>query len=390
MLIVIVVVVTSILVIEAETARHLEVVNDRLKTLVDKCTIEVYDHACVDRAQYSDGTQNALHPSVVAVSEVPGTTIWINEWMAPGHMEYDLQFLEVLHSTDVDRIILQRAPCFRPDFCEGITYWNSFFKGIYTAALLSAKRDIPVYFRFHPHEPAWQPHMLSRGDIIGDPSTYPNISVTPTICFNKLIRRAYSGNCYAPCNGNLGLCFAKALTPDTATKFKAGAYSLLTVSPSSISLLDAPKDRKKIITLAHRSGIKRGMADPQKLAEAIKSHYASNDNIVVRLHDTRNSSVTYLEQVELMATSEVVLCTHGAFVGNIVYMRDNSLLLELSGSYDNYLNALPFEELAKVFKVKRVTTTIADLKSQEKVNYVISDEETSAILQIIGSYLSGS
>jgi hypothetical protein len=359
-----------------------------LNQLKDACTIEIYDHVCVNRATESNGAQNTLNNNNRGEPEVPGTTYWINEWMAPGHMSYDLQFLQVLHVASIDRIVLQRAPCFRKDFCEGVTYWNSFFKGIYSAAVLSTNRDVPVYLRMYPSESAWKPHMLTREDILGDPSKYPDIAAKPTVCFERLIRKSYNTGCAAKCNGMMATCFSAAVTKEVASKFKQSAYKL--VSPEiivPISMKDYPKFLR-IITIAHRSGIARGMANPEGLYNAVKNHFAGRSDVLVRLFNTRNSSVTYQEQIKLMATSDVVICSHGAFVGNVIYMRDDSLLVELSGNYDNIFNALPFEKLASLFSVKRVTATISGLVNQDTVNYAITEEETNTILRLVAEYLA--
>lgn len=42
---------------------------------------------------------------------VKGTTMWVHEWMQIGHAQYDVEVIQVLATTPVDRIVLQRAPC---------------------------------------------------------------------------------------------------------------------------------------------------------------------------------------------------------------------------------------------------------------------------------------
>lgn len=48
-----------------------------------------------------------------------GTTIWINEWMAVGHVMYDLAHIQVFESMKVDRIVLQRSACYE-SLCHGV------------------------------------------------------------------------------------------------------------------------------------------------------------------------------------------------------------------------------------------------------------------------------
>jgi len=60
---------------------------------------------------------------------IQGTTLWVNEHMAVGHLYYDIYGMQVMAMTRVDRIVLQRAPCVNADLCTGIGTWESFYKG---------------------------------------------------------------------------------------------------------------------------------------------------------------------------------------------------------------------------------------------------------------------
>ena len=110
--------------------------------------------------------------------------------------------LQVLHTTEVNRIVLQRAPCARKDFCEGVGTWNGFFRGMYFSMLESAKKThVPVYVRFYENETTWQPKLHPDGTIAmaiaahsnsssSSPSMLlPNIPVREVICFDRVIRR---------------------------------------------------------------------------------------------------------------------------------------------------------------------------------------------------------
>ena len=59
-----------------------------------------------------------------------GSTYWINEFLAVGHVMYEIQLLQVLHKVHVDRIVLQRAPCATHDLCRGPSTYRSWYKGI--------------------------------------------------------------------------------------------------------------------------------------------------------------------------------------------------------------------------------------------------------------------
>lgn len=55
----------------------------------------------------------------------------------------------MLHSTRIDRIVLQRAPCINYDLCAGIGTFESFYRGYFTAALEAAGHGgIPIHVRW--------------------------------------------------------------------------------------------------------------------------------------------------------------------------------------------------------------------------------------------------
>ena len=120
--------------------------------------------------------------------------------------------LQVLHTTEVSRIVLQRAPCARKDFCEGVGTWNGFFRGMYFSMLESAKKThVPVYVRFYENETSWQPKLHPDGLIAtqsnsnsnsgsgSSPSLpLPAIPVREVTCFDRVIRRFSPPNPLSP------------------------------------------------------------------------------------------------------------------------------------------------------------------------------------------------
>lgn len=120
----------------------------------------------------------------------------------PLSCRFDIPILQVLHTTEVNRIVLQRAPCARKDFCEGVGTWNGFFRGMYFSMLESAKKThVPVYVRFHENESTWQPKLHPDGTIAmtiaaqsnssgKSSSLLPTIPVREVICFDRVIRRS--------------------------------------------------------------------------------------------------------------------------------------------------------------------------------------------------------
>ena len=86
-----------------------------------------------------------------------GTTFWVNEHMNVGHVMYDIALIQVLQSTNVDRIILQRAPCMNMNLCAGIGTFETFFKGFYIAMLEAANITAPIFVRW-----TWQVNFSKR------------------------------------------------------------------------------------------------------------------------------------------------------------------------------------------------------------------------------------
>ena len=84
-----------------------------------------------------------------------GTTFWVNEHMNVGHVMYDIALMQVLQSTTVDRIVLQRAPCMNMNLCSGLGTFETFFKGMYIAMMEAAQiqTPIPIFVRW-----TWQVH----------------------------------------------------------------------------------------------------------------------------------------------------------------------------------------------------------------------------------------
>jgi hypothetical protein len=70
--------------------------------------------------------------------------------MNVGHVMYDIALMQVLQSTTIDRIILQRAPCMNMNLCSGLGTFETFFKGMYIAMIeaANASAHIPIFVRW--------------------------------------------------------------------------------------------------------------------------------------------------------------------------------------------------------------------------------------------------
>lgn len=110
-------------------------------------SLKIYLNVCVED---SDAPGHSKYPHTITnfATEpnnlIRGTTFWINEHQAVGHAEYDIILLQLLYSSNISRVVLQRAPCSTPDLCRGIGTWESFYK-------VNLYLYICVYLYLHAH-----------------------------------------------------------------------------------------------------------------------------------------------------------------------------------------------------------------------------------------------
>jgi hypothetical protein len=248
---------------------------------------------------------------------LPGTTFWINEWMAPGHMYYDLVLLQALVSTKIDRIILQRAPCERSDFCSGVGYFNSFFKGYFTAALDAVAgndsgRGIPIYFRYRSNERIMKPLYLTSNSEQSNISSMldpdMNIVLNDEMCFEKLLRR--------------GEEIYPAVSSNVADRFRDAAYKLF--KKNEDIKIDVPIK----ITYAYRDkNAKRHIGNVDYLVRKLEDEFSNHINdkfdnnsshskkVSICSINTSNNSRGYAEQISFVSEADIIISEHGAFQG---------------------------------------------------------------------------
>ena len=77
---------------------------------------------------------NKTQSSMLDPGFLRGTTYWYNEFMHIGHVPFDSVLIQLLKTTKIDRIIIQRAFC-HSSLCHGIGTWRSFYAGYFAAVL---------------------------------------------------------------------------------------------------------------------------------------------------------------------------------------------------------------------------------------------------------------
>ena len=166
-----------------------------------------HKHACLTDTSRAGHSVNRIHEirDNGPFRGLKGTTFWVNEWMQVGHSPFDSVLIQVLQSTTVDRIILQRAAC-QAHLCDGVGNFRSFYVAYYAAAIESGMNaGIPVYMRQNQRDTAVRAHYVST-HALGYTTNDPNhkkkgpdvISLDENSCFDEVILRGplHHGNFY--------------------------------------------------------------------------------------------------------------------------------------------------------------------------------------------------
>lgn len=364
--------------------------NVTFEQLVAKKFVVHGDWGCLMNSDRSDHTAvNYFAPwdsnitDLVNNTNVPkGTTFWINELIGVGHVMYDLILLEILKSTKIDRIILQRPLCHISELCDGIGTWASFYRGYYTAAISAFQPGVPIYFRRNAKEKEIRPVYLSSNASSKDGYMYiphhvaPNYTLYNGNCFERLIRRR-------PCKA--GCAFYPGLSKWSADAFKKSAYSMIRDVNLSASVAREKNEPVKVL-LAYR-GMKasRRIANIQEFINTLHQNLLA-PQFLVQSNCTSSGQLTFEDQVKMVASAHIVISEHGAFESNVMFMRRGSLFLELRGSYQ-WPEFINFENLARLFGVYHAHIVTRNLDWHWRVPFFnITVEEQLAVADIVKKF----
>jgi hypothetical protein len=309
-----------------------------------------------------------------------GTTIWVNEHMAVGHMMYDVMFIQAMQTYTIDRIVLQRAACIDAT-CHGIGTFESFFKGYYTAMINAFQPGIPIYIRFDWHETHAKPYYLS-GVLNKPPKILGKINESMMIhlhnwkCGERFIKR----QCMH--------CFHKGISNSAVVKFKIAAYNLVKPTrefPNNL-IHHFSNDGPIIVSLCYRGkDASRHIENIDELTNSLTAALSSTQ-YKLRIINTSNNTLKYAEQIRWVASSHIVISEHGAFQSNIIYMRNSSLAIGLEGDY-KCGEHLDFQMLAQIFGVYYASVKTKGLDNHREKKFIIKNEEISQIISIVRSYV---
>ena len=307
-----------------------------------------------------------------------GTTYWLNEFMAVGHLYIDIGLFQLLSSTKIDRVVLQRAPCFEvgSDLCQGEGTYKSFFERFFITAIKAANSSATIYVRFTGNDTNWLPLIVSSTDVgnkvISTQETAP-IPVTPITCFDRILRRTGDR------------CFPNTISAPLARAFKRIAYESNLPIPIPFTLPPS-NQRKQIVTVVFRGRHHtRSMENIEQflrfLRDAIKNQLPKCD-IIVKLFDLSVEANLH-QQVEVAAESDILISTHGAFESNIIYMREHSYIIEIRGTAYLYQHEGPnFQALATNFLVNYDSVDCIGLRFHKQPSYILGDNDMNIIAKL--------
>lgn len=301
-------------------------------------------------------------------SMLPGHTVWINEFLAVGHVSYDLYLMQVLASQHIDRIIFQRSLCAHGSNCQGIERW---YYGYFSALLNAFQPDIPIYLRIQPHET----RLLANYFNIEERNRHddlPFIDIKNSMCFDHLYCRY--------CNH----CSRDSISSPTVQAFKAAAYKIASNKTQSNLTIGYNISQPIIVTFAHRGyAASRHMKNPELLYGKLISSFP---DLVIRIFNSSENNKHYFDQIALVGSSHVVIAEHGSFQSNIIYMRNHSLFIDLRGKYTYFDVFEMYEALASMFGVLFSFVTTAGLTSHSQHEFAMTENECDEVIDIIKAY----
>lgn len=293
-----------------------------LPELIKRGSIGYHHDACfMGTNQAAHGTNRVIEnfSNVTELREDPyflwGKTYWIHDYLHVGHVHYDIVMMQLLEVEKIDRIVMQRAVC-HGILCAGIGTMESFYKG-YFAALFEAfgQPNIPVYLRWTGRQQTLDPMYFSAHTPDNfykptDPAMLKPLEVRGSQCFEKVFRRVDTHF------GEINV-----LGPTAVQKFKAAAYALIKEPPLLTTYFDL--DEPFRITFSYRGPqASRHIENLDEFIGQLKSTFPA-PKYALRIFNNSDPHNDYKMQMRAVAEANVVITNHGAFEGNMIYMKNS-------------------------------------------------------------------
>lgn len=274
---------------------------------------------------------------------------------------------------------MQRAVC-HGTLCYGIGSFDSFYKG-YFAALLSAAGQIntPIYMRFEARKKAVIPMQVSTNHT----TEYLNSTMMQSVWSRSmdLFGRMHFERVIHTVNldyGSIG-----AVSAEAVKRFKAAAYALIPCTPPLTTYFE-PGPPYRILLAYRGNKASRQVQNMDEFVSMVHTSFPGPDYIV-RLLNTSDPQLAFDTQLQAVAEAHVVIANHGAFEGNMIYMRNSSLLVEIFGNY--YVGEIhTFQRLAVMFGLYYARLHAEGLPDHHLTYFNLSSVELSNIKNIVSEY----
>ena len=329
-----------------------------------------------------------------------GTTYWINDFLHVGHVHYDIALVEALSKIKVDRVVMQRAVC-NGILCSGVGTMDSFYKGkfslVYTLTFIlmyfitcsgyfaavfetAGQPKIPVYLRWEWKSLHVAPFYFSVNTDdyyydaeFGKQQSRPTIKLKKIMCFERLLIRS-----------DLKLGSIAAVSSDTVQRFIQVAYKMIRANPP-LSTAFTRNGPFKILVSYRGPTASRNIRNLDAFVGQLHKTFPVAAGYQIR---TLNNSDPFLDlptQLIAVAESHVVITNHGAFEGNMIYMKNSSLLLEI---YGNYFTAEvhTFHRLALMYGLYYARVHPANMTAHQQSSFELSQGEMHDYIAIVKDY----
>jgi hypothetical protein len=117
---------------------------------------------------------------------------------------------------------------------------------------------------------------------------------------------------------------------------------------------------------------------------ALIQHFPS-PTFQVSLLASSDPNLDFYTQLRAVARAHVVITNHGAFEGNMIFMRNRALLVELFGHYGN--NEIhTFHRLATMFEVFYSRLHCRQLTDHYQKEYNMSRVDINELIRVVSNY----
>ena len=211
------------------------------------------------------------------------------------------------------------------------------------------------------------------------PKEPESISLQEHTCFDEVILRGpyHHGNFYG------------SKSPEAVQAFKAAAYgatSVRAINGGKPLPTHFPVGAPIALLMSYRGQTHRHIENYPALIAALTAAFPASSNVVLTTMNNGNSSLTAEMQIKAVAEAHVVVTNHGAFEGNIPYMRNASMLVELVGNYENE-DFLLFQNYSREFGVFYARLQGDSLKDHNQVAYNLTGAEIKEVVSVVQQYV---